>query len=536
MFARFRGAAAFVIISSLVFAACGKLDTVLPSSGSYRLDASTSASTLNKCSIISQNDEIHPFFVTSVIGDPDVRGLVVYLTDRFGEIAGEKVQYTLNLINGTGENGENEKEEYTFVHVFRLDKQLPAFPLPETLEIGQYNFNFQVIGEKEILYRIEKPVYYVGSSEFSLENLSAYLPGVSRGAHLIPPAITVLLESQIISGEELDPYIVWYSGRKRISEGRVSEGKDRLFWKTPGETGFHTIWIEVFPFKPDTASNSEIKGITRELSLPVSSKAECSGYFTENTAKIAQWYQFRGDLQDSKEAPASEKALRAAGQPRWLPAGDLYGLAIGPGDTYSGSAVAFTPGNEEADKDKKAGRFLLRFKPLSGGNVFTAEFAAESSPSDALLMAFDYTAETLVLRLHGSGGILEIPPVYAAPAQDGFISVFIDYAMTDKFFSVGLFFEEPAAPVVWKTYGLSGPLSGKGVLRFGGEQVKEPAQTAGLNAGEKFEPEVRAGSAGEFSLPSEKAVSDITAILDEFAVAWPENYPEELPSESPSEL
>jgi hypothetical protein len=199
-----------ILIVLSLFCGCGELDTVLPSSGTYQVKALVNDTSLDDCSLINAGDAIHPYFASSVANDPDITGLMVFLQNSRGELLGEKVLYTLKTTvktdfeteaktetkQDTQESGktadtandaaaENPAAEKTpatepvkeaagkniVIQVKRLDKELPEFPMPDDLEIGQYTLVFQVLGEKETLYQTERPVYYLGSAQFSLKEI-----------------------------------------------------------------------------------------------------------------------------------------------------------------------------------------------------------------------------------------------------------------------------------------------------------------------------------------------------------------------------
>jgi hypothetical protein len=438
--------------------ACGEMGTAFPASGTYRVNALIGKVSLDECSIITEKDTIRPFFINSVTNDPDITGLMVFLQSPEGEIAGKRVQYTLKAVDtgavpgdGTESGGaadtaidkkdepadltadeedESESDEFTFkpadseppvsfffaaeekqditltdtlIHVSRLDQELPLFPLPENLSIGRYTLVFQVLGQKEVLDRIERSVYYIGDAEFTLDEIQSYPPGVSVGSHLVPPGLTIMLETQVSAGEELDPYIVWYNGKKRIYEGSIAAGAGRFLWKAPDQTGFHTLRAEAFPFKP--APN--LKGTIKELSLPVSKKYEHTGAFAKKADQFSNWYQFAGDLRDTK-APAETNNARVGqnnGSNRWLPADGIYGLAIGPNSTYQLPHAPYT----HAQDERVDGQFLLRFKPVSGGTVFSALFNGEDSSSVTLDLSLSTGEGGLNLGLNVGGKSISIP-------------------------------------------------------------------------------------------------------------------------------
>jgi hypothetical protein len=140
---------------------------------------------------------------------------------------------------GGGQRGESggpekpvlrlQKTTDLIVEAARMEGDLTPFLLPEGLEIGQYKLVFQVLGDQGVLNRIEKTIYYVADALFSLNAFTAYLPGGIEGSSIVPPGTDVMLEVQIAADKRLEPYVVWYNGKKRIGEGGVvRSGQDQL--------------------------------------------------------------------------------------------------------------------------------------------------------------------------------------------------------------------------------------------------------------------------------------------------------------------
>jgi len=89
------GKAAAILIFFSLFSACGELETLIPSRGSYQVKALVNGKSLESCSIIRSDDQICPYFTVSVANDPDLIGLLVYFQNSQGEIIGEKIRYIL---------------------------------------------------------------------------------------------------------------------------------------------------------------------------------------------------------------------------------------------------------------------------------------------------------------------------------------------------------------------------------------------------------------------------------------------------------
>jgi hypothetical protein len=529
----------FILFAVSCLFSCGELDTVLPSAGTYRVDALVNEVSLNDCSLIGREDKIYPYFVSPLNDDPDVTGLMVVVEDSSGHVMGRKIHYTLGgdpaetevfpgdsgeAVEETGDAGESgesdapelgqvraaesiniiepaEIDELTVqIPVTRLDKNLPFFTLPDSLEIGQYTMSFQVLGKKEVLYREEKTIYYLEDAEFSLGDIQKYLPGLSAGSHLIPPGLTIMLEAQVLSDERLDPYIIWYSGRKRLSEGRFAGGSGFMLWKAPEQTGFHTIRAEIFPVRPVAG----LAGRSREITLPISSKVKSAGYFSPPPENIMHWYLFQGNLQDSKTPVSTERALipREEKNSRWLPEDNIYGLAAGPKASYLLPLFSFA-GPEETHK---SGRFMLRFKPVSEGVIFSALFKAESSPRDQVCVNLSFFGEALTLDIMGREESASIPLRYVPEEENGFISLFVDFSIREDRFDARLSREhDENLPPEPASVSLPNPLSGEGSFQLG----------ASLAEPEIPETEEEADSVP----PEDQALSPLVVIFDEAALS-----------------
>jgi hypothetical protein len=525
MYIRTEKLAFFILFIASCLFSCGELDMVLPSAGTYEVDALVNEISLNDCSLISKEDKIYPYFVSSVDNDPDVTGLLVFVQDPLGHVMGRKIHYILGEgaveteappgdaggeAEETGENTGPETEQIraaesiniiepveidelvTQIPVKRLDKNLPFFTLPDSLEIGQYTMSFQVLGKKEVLYREEKTVYFLEDAEFSLGDIQKYLPDLSAESHLIPSGLTIMLEAQVLSDERLDPYIIWYSGRKRLSEGSFAEGAGFMLWKAPEQTGFHTIRAEVFPVRPV----SNLVGRSREITLPISSKVKSMGYFSPQAENIIHWYLFQGNLQDSKTPVSTERALIPRGEKNshWLPEDNIYGLAAGPKTSYLLPLFLFARPEEKHN----SGRFMLRFKPVAEGIIFGALFKAESSPPDQVFMNLSFSAETLTLDLIGGETSASISLPYVSEEGNGFITLFVDFSIWEDRFDARLSREYdenlPPEPV---SISLANLLSGEGSFHLGASLIKPTASV----------------------LPEDQALPPVTAIFDEAALS-----------------
>ncbi|MDR1325035.1 MAG: hypothetical protein LBK00_03250, partial [Treponema sp.] len=540
---------ALCIINMLT--SCGDGGTlVLPASETYKVDITLNSRSrsieqnFTENPIIRQGDEISPYLLNFSMDDPDVRSLTVFLKTLSGTILDGKAHYTLSGsairrnqvnsvldpdetlpetgINGDGVNTEIETQpetapvepmpestptptsvevwggprgvvEQSFT-VERLDRDLPPFMLDSELAIGQYLLVFQVIGVRSVLYQQERLFYFLGDADFDFNDIHRYLPGGASIAHLAPPGVAVMFEAQLNFDERLDPYIVWYNSKKRIGEGRVADGLNRLIWTVPQQTGFQTIRAEVFPFEPA----QKISGETKELSLAVSLKSKNSGYFVEDVRRFVCWYQFQNNLIDAVQPKSDQNHLVVDGGasriPRWLPVADIYGLVLGPRDRYLLPLSLPLSTEEEKEQEKQGvGELLLHIKPLRDGTIFKAEFNTKPNPnstkSNTVELNCSFITGKPVLLLSTGGLTFESSPLTGDSSDHDLLTLSIKFSLSKNIFTVNLYVKEFKQETEPLTIALSTDLNGKAVLQLGVENIKED-------------------------------VDEVIAILDELAVAF----------------
>jgi hypothetical protein len=473
-----------VLLFSIMLIACGDIgwDMVISSAGTYQVSARVNEVSLDSCSLVGQDSDVYPYFKNSLVNDPDVRGLVVFLQNSQGEPVSGKFHYGLNAESGDmaepkdeipagelGETGESGEETPSvdaelpdeFIQVARLDQRLPAFIFPEDLPIGYYTMVFQVLGQKEVLYQTEKSVYYIADAQFELTDLQSYLPDVLAGGHLASPGDNILLEALVDADERLTPYAVWYSGKQSIAEGYVSEGAARFMWKVPEEAVFHTIRVEVFPIMPNERIRRNISGKTKELLFPVSIKNERKKTAGEE-GEFAHWYDLGGTLRDvyNPSESAYELAPVGAAVPVWKPHAGLYGLSLAEGDQYD-LPVAFAVLNPN---EQGRGRIKFQFAPLGTGRIVDLNLdTADSSDSEPVAAAVSLTEAGLVLSLERGAERLE--EILALEAGD-YSSVFFEYTITSRYLEIGLSHSSRVS-LKLDLGESSASLTGTGTLRLG---------------------------------------------------------------------
>jgi hypothetical protein len=378
------------------------MHTFLPSSSPYKLNAHVNGVPLSERSFIVANDKITPYFEESVAGDPDVTALMVFLRNSRGDQVGERVLYSLD-----GESAEGE----TLINVRNLSSNLPSFPLPGNLSFGRYTLVSQVMSGRDVLQRTEKTFFYLGSATFSFEGINTYLPGIIDNPQIIPTESVVMLEANINFDSHLDPYIVWYSGKRKISEGRYSDGAGYLFWKAPDQSGFFSIQAEIFPVD----NYSGLSGYQKEITMLVSSRTMDTNLVSESIPQLMHWYVFEGNLTDSKMASSAEREIKfiSTGKPKWMPANGTYGFATGYDNIAALPIVRFT------EDETKSWQTLFCVKSLNDGVILSVPFSSDLS------MELSIENQSLILTLS---------------TPDKFVSQNIKLPDIDSFFIAGLSF------------------------------------------------------------------------------------------------
>jgi len=586
--------AAVLILSLSLFLAiiaCGELDTPLFSSGgTYQVKALVNGNSLESCSLIRRNDKIIPYFAVSVVNDPDLTGLLVYLQNSDGEIVGDRVLYTIEPVDGAtqsetpqsetvqektasenkepgepedgtnGEEGESEttgqpepalpkqimekrvsldtntkpavKNYDTVILIKSFKQEMPYFPLPKNMEIGQYRLVFEAVGRNNILSLTELEIFYLGSVEFRLNDISMFLPGLSD-TRLIPPGVTVMLEAGLDFDSRLNPYVIWYNGKNIISEGNISEGAGNILWKAPEQSGFYSLRLEVLPYQ----LKRNFTGVFREITLPVSAKASPTGYFFGNAPdyhakrplvmgtaypeqvklvaewaaaqaaaaqaaaaqadsaetaaddkpapapapipptapELLRWYRFDGSLDEASLIPERIFENENEKTPLWAAAGQSYGLSVGPDDTYSLRPVSFFRKGE----DQGGGIFLFYIKPVAEGTVFNAFFRSLASASDGVWMDMTARENAVTLRLKTRGTTVEMPVNPGYTAEQGLIPIVVEFYIRPYRFEAKLSTgEDLFIQSVTEEIMLTGALSGEGRIKLGADKTAPAAVTA----------------------------------------------------------
>jgi hypothetical protein len=421
------------------------------------------------------------------------------------------------------------------VLVKQLDLYFPEFRIVEDLAIGRYNLVFQVMGEKEILYKTFKPIYFIGDAKFTLGEIQSFLPVEITGGRLIPPGINVMLTTEVSADPRLDPYIIWHSGKKIIAQGRLSEGANALFWKTPEQTGFHSIRVEVFPLLPGDRVPGNMIGKIKELSLPVSSRSEGTRYFRDSSenpgGEFIGWYQFWGTLDDTKAPSNPERKLVSlySQAPRWMPIGSLYGLLVGRDDVYTLPGAPFTVSGDE----QGTGQILLHLGAPAAGSIVSLRFAGREEAADPEASAeldLSFEEDALILRIASMDAFQEESLEFTGDEENGFVTVIVKFAIAPDHFEAELLLEDPPATTGALSIALAAAVSGEGSIRFGeylGQGRRQPAPGAGKYGNRTMALNELAFSYARTSIlpeeePSESGLPETLAAEEEYPDAEPE--------------
>jgi hypothetical protein len=666
----------FLLITTIaVIAGCGALDAILPSTGTYKVNAMVNDTPLDDFSVVTAKDKVLPFFEDPVSADPDITELVVFLKDSRGQAVGYKVTYSLidkdnkedgkdlqqgqetktdnkddkkkdeavttgtdkskettketakedastekkkdetvtgadkpkentaannsstaNTITSTDKNKETavtgnntvtansattttgadknkettttgnntgttnsdtgttvagsdktketteknnkdknetvaanadplEKYEHTIkgneinFPVKNLDKNLPLFPIPANLPIGRYILVFQVKGKNTILYKFEKPLFYLADAEFSFEGIQMHLPGIAESLQFIQNKNVVLLDVHLDFDSRLEPYVVWYNGKKIIDEGRYSDGAGTLFWKAPEQNGFVSIRAEVFP----SWDKSGLTGYQKGISLLVSSKEVDMHLLSKDTANLVQWYVFEDDLNDSltKDKDSEELVIEPVGKNKlnWMPSNGTYGLATGADNALKLPAVSLK--NKEDENENENWQIVSRFKPLGEGEIFSVQFGSAD-----LTAALSIKKSNLILSLTSASKTysesLKLPN-----EDDSFVAVSVKFIIQNGILSAKLAYVRPNENFNNQKEPVINPISvaaeiDKNYKILLGHQQKKPADNA--QTAEDNDPEAKESSVKESSV-KEPLVKEplvprqpFTALWDEFAI------------------
>ena len=297
---------------------------------------------------------------------------------------------------------------------------LPFFPIPNDLPMGKYIIVSAVMSGNDILQKTEKTFYYLGRNNFSYNSINVNLPGIAGSSQLIPTGTVVMLEADVKFDGVLDPYIEWYNGKRKIAEGKISGGADKLFWKAPEESGFYSVSAIVYPIE----NYQNLLGYNKEISMLVAAKSLDMHLVKEDVPpkqglRLTNWYVFEGNLHDSKtissekaeniqpvtgagkvqsaaEQKISERSItHAKNAPKWKAARGTYGVVTGNDNILNLPKIA------AADKDHENWQLLFRIKLENEGGILSVKFreAGQSDKINDVFLHLSFENSKLILSL-----------------------------------------------------------------------------------------------------------------------------------------
>ena len=256
---------------------------------------------------------------------------------------------------------------------------LPPLPIPDNLPMGSYVIVTLVMNDDEVLQRMEKLFYFLNNIDFSYNSIHAHLPGIAESNQLIPTETIIMLEADLKYDSKLDPFIEWYDGKKKIAEGKASDGMANFFWTAPEESGFYSIRAVVFPVN----NNKDLSGYQKELTLVVSSNPIEINMLKETipykNSSLTNWYVFESNLNDSRKLSAAEQSdakkineerslKHSKNAPVWKAADGTYGVSTGNNNIISAPKVLLS------DNERQNWQLLFRFKQENDGGILSVQF------------------------------------------------------------------------------------------------------------------------------------------------------------------
>jgi hypothetical protein len=371
---------------------------------------------------------------------------------------------------------DNYADNNIVISVDNIDNGLPDLTFGNDLKYGAYTIVFEIIAtNKAILNRIEKPFFYLAGKKLAINEVVSYLPGISTAMRIVPPGEKIMLEVDIEADPTINPYVIWYNGRQRISEGFVSNGQNRILWKVPAQTVFQNIRVEVFPFSPNRLA-SFMPGLNYSVSLPVSQRHGRSSHYSETETWLSRWYRLWGTVIDHKDPIniASALARMGEGSARWLPVSGTYGLAINAGNAYKVPGSFFS----RIRRGEGSGEILFLFAPQNGKDaegtvvrvVLQGHYVEDETARDCTIWVSVYN-DNLVLHAVGVDGTLlsrQIP--LSITNVNVFMSVSIDFQFfeTGTTASIGVENIETGEIEQWESLDIDFVTDGEGSIQFGG--------------------------------------------------------------------
>jgi hypothetical protein len=310
------------------------------------------------------------------------------------------------------------------------------------------------------------------------------MPGIPGTVLNVVPELKILFETSVnYDKDSFSPYVVWYSGQKRIAEEKVSADVSRMLWTVPDKKGFHTVRAEVFPSK-ECADFGSIRGFVKEISLAVSAVPSANAKPVEAAASfvdasvasgqtdnfITRHYPLWGELltAESTETGAASLASEKGAAPEWLPYSGVYGLALGGASVYKVPDVDFHA--LQRSNENIALRFY--FSKLRDGNLFNITLggnAQEENYEINVSLVKNDLVFTVNTRAEQSPVKQEIIPINDYSKNHLLLSY--DTAYTDGILTLGLSVGEDEENATRKTVAFPADITGTGNVTLGAERI-----------------------------------------------------------------
>ncbi len=267
---------------------------------------------LRRCLISSAVFTVSLFFLLSCnentlfMPEMDLEPEVSLETIRDGEIISQEEGIPFSLLYTSGSKGEEvtvssleifiEDAENNRVREIVLSEEDLAVESDLLLDIqdlpeGVYSVNFMIYEKEELLS--EKRVYFFNTqSPPSLLSVSAYPP-------VFYPGSEGILQANLETEEEDDPYLRWKLGDSVQGEGYLSQGLDKLAIPAPVTEGIYSVQVEVFPEgPPEDISYPFISEINQTLEIFVSKDVEPGPNELTPNFSYYSVLHFQGNLRD----------------------------------------------------------------------------------------------------------------------------------------------------------------------------------------------------------------------------------------------
>lgn len=311
-----------------------------------------------------------------------------------------------------------------------LDAPLPV-SLPASVESGAYSIRIRFY-ERNVEVFAKTLSVFILSSPLGVDSIQVCPASVSPGAY-------AFLQASVDYPKDSRPYLAWSYDGAVIGSGLLSDGFDRILWKSPAKEGVYGLKLSVYPFPPagrDAFSfESPVSRSAKVVSAvqapdPTDPFQDPSGFFS--------LLRFSGDFSDSGYGDPSRKA-EAAGAVLVRAAGVGYGYQLD-----SERSLAFADYLLPVEKGR-LGSFSLMGRILAPKKASGSLFRSESAqPGFSLALGLDQDGQYVLSlanradkALSASGivadGRVHDIAVSVIPSGRGFIvQWFLDYAVRSR--------------------------------------------------------------------------------------------------------